>query len=288
MRGNSGARRPIVQEALAAVAEVVTSEWPNWRMHLCNGKDVSATARLADRWFTVTTELDRRVRRNDHWRLLEVNADLPAWSRVVLATERRSPWLRVDVPLGYDRDVGASVAGAAATLLDAVASLEGQPHGTNHTDECAADSADIEHAASVREALEAGSWAPREVTPATFDVVLATRRTRHVTCTVSAESVRCEVVIVPAADPAPVSQAAIGKLLLLGTDQTPAVRGVVRHSTAGCSIALECLIDKRAAREHLDGALAGLESCADALGREIEALLHEPVAARYLEVVNGR
>jgi len=102
--------------------------WGHWRFPVSNGKQVAATARLADDWLLLDLPLSSGKHALRPWSLLAANARLSGFAKFALDRQDGQPKLLAEIPITDDRDLTPQLPAACAELergLSLFAELKG-------------------------------------------------------------------------------------------------------------------------------------------------------------------
>jgi len=269
-----------VDEALRSVATQVTCEGiGQWRLSILNGEVLPLQARMTSGWLALTASLPSSARAvYGDLLALQVNEHLPGSARVARLFGDHEPHVRADTWIEHAQDLTgwlSASCSALTTAAHAFTSIDNQPAG--------ATSASSQLVADVERACCESGWPAASGDRSSLRVEISTR-TGVYTARMMAVADSAAAFVVELADMAGcphVCRRATAALLLAASGSLRLVKGAFVQNDGTEMASLVSPFDL-ALGPWTDEALSALTVGCQLVGREVQALLDEGLAAEYL------
>lgn len=255
-----------------------------WQFALRNGKSLSVEARLDGAWLRLTNPLQLTELPDPLWRLLTVNAELPAGARVAIPP-RGARAILVDVFVENEASAPDRAHSACATLMQAASIVAGTHESTG--DRCADPPSDgdrISAGARVCELISEAGWPNKPLADGTIEVPLEARGGPYQTLVEPhGDGLRARVAVASGTMGRD-SREAVGALLLVASAALTSVRAAAESEGSVGRIRFEALLPPAPTAAEWDRTLGSLASACEHFGAEARALSAESLAREYLRV----
>lgn len=278
-----------VTDALHVCAGKVERIAPaGWRFALHNGKPLSVEASLGGPWLRLTTSLRLRQTPDWCWRLLAVNAQLPAGARLALLPGRAIPALLVDVFIEDDGAVTRRTNDACAVLTEAadiVAALRADSRGRGAEPAAAGARTETSASISIGDLISEAGWPNKPLAQGTVEVPIEARGGPYAALVEPhLRGLRASIDIVDGTL-SPPSREAVGAMTLAASAVLRGVRAAAEPDESSGRIRFEALLPPTPNVAECDRTLGSLASAGEHFGPEAQALAAASLAREYLRMM---